>query len=99
MWIDAVSELLPMVHVYSQSNKRNRITDIPLPLELATYFALVDPFEGLEGILGGRRWRTRHARARIETIDHWVAVGTGSTRLGSCSLTRLQDWRPLRDPR
>ena len=50
MWIDAVSELLRIGHVNSQSNNVTGEGSVPLPLGFATYCTLVDSFGGLEVI-------------------------------------------------
>src|SRR6266403_4827799 len=67
MWIDVtvVSGLLPMSHVYSQSDKQSSRGSVPLPLGFVTYSTLADYFCRLKG--RGGRCEIRHGnRGSIE---------------------------------
>ena len=77
MWIDAVCGLLHVSRVYSQADRHNTDEEtVPLPLGLATYFALADSFGGSKE--WGKRCETRHS---IEKSRLWLKTNVGLPRV------------------
>lgn len=71
MWIDAVCGLLHVSRVYSQADRHNTDEEsVPLPLGLATYFALADSFGGSKE--WGKGCETRHTEVVVED-KRWLA--------------------------